>query len=129
MFSQEVLCIIGIVFMIALMALIPPFMQFKITDTVNSGAFRLIKIKKLSFMFRAPGGESVREYGVPIPLFAIQVAGYVLAIFSIILNVLLLTLLQDYFKTMAIITSVILGVEVVFIIIFTFILGKISNVK
>lgn len=127
MASNEVIVGIIVVFFTLLMALIPPFMQFKITDIFNGGAFRSIKIKKLAFMFRSPGGESVSEEGVPIPMFAVQVAGYVLALLSIILNVLLLVLLEEPLKIMTIATISMLGAEIIFLIVFTTIIGRISK--
>jgi len=127
MASDEVIVGIMIVFFTLLMALAPVGMQFK--SEVNNGAFRLIKIKKFAFMFRAPNGISVSKEGVAVPLFVVQVAGYLIAILSIPLNILLLVLLENPMKAMAIVTATILGAEILFLIVFTVIVGRISKTK
>lgn len=127
MISDEVILSIAVVFFIFLMALIPPFAQFKITDVVNGGAFKSIKIKRLAFMFRAPGGASVSKDGVPVPMLVVQIAGYVIALLSIITNILLLIILKEPLKIMATTTLFILAAEVIILIIFVSIVGVISK--
>ena len=125
--SDEIRASIVIVFFVLLMALIPPFSQFK--SGVNNGAFRQIRVKKFAFMFRAPDGISVSKEGVALPLFILQVVGYVIAVLSIILNILLIVLLQEAIVTMLIATLAIFTAEVIGVIVTIVVLTKISHVK
>lgn len=127
MLSDEVILSIAVIFFIMLMALIPPFAQFKITDVVNAGAFKSIRIKKLAFMFRSPGGASVSKDGIPTPMLIVQIVGYVVALLSMILNILLLIFLEEPLKIMATTTIFILVSEVILLIIFVAIVGIISK--
>ena len=70
---EYVFCIISISFVIAIL---PVVSQCKCG--INNGWFKTIKIKKFSFLFRAPMGDSVKD-GLAWPLFIVQLFGYFLS--------------------------------------------------
>lgn len=123
--TDKILIGIMSVFFIMLMALIPPFSQFK--SMVNNGAFRQIKVKKLSFMFRAPQGISVSKEGVALPVFIIQVIGYVTALLCAITDIILFVLLESPLVIIVIVTIATLVTEVIAVIIFELVLCRISH--
>ena len=81
---MDILKIICIILFIIFMAIIPYFSQFNLVE-INDKNFKLIKIKRLSFLFRAIGGESVKKQGIILSLLFIQILGDVFSIISAIL--------------------------------------------
>ncbi len=126
--KDEIICLCGIVFSVILMFFFPVFSQIK--SEVNNGAFnKLIKIKKMAFMFRAPSGISVSKEGVALPLFIMQLMGYIISAISIILNAVMLIWIKVPIRTMAIVTFSIMGAEILVMTIVTIILETISHPK
>ncbi len=77
------------IFLTSLMPLICPFASIRLYE-INPEYFKKVKVKKLSWMFRGIGGKDsiygdVRNYGVIVPIFVVQIIGIVLAILQIIL--------------------------------------------
>ncbi len=74
-----IMMIFLIVFCTILMAIISPVIQWNLIE-IKTKYFKRVKIKKLSFLFRPIGGKqsingNVKEYGIIIPMFVIQVLG------------------------------------------------------
>ncbi len=86
------------IFLTSLMPLICPFSSIRLYE-INPEYFKKVKVKKLSWMFRGIGGKDsiygdVCNYGVIVPIFAVQIIGIVLAILQIILIPFLYILVQ-----------------------------------
>lgn len=75
---EYVFYIVSISFVIAIL---PVVSQYKCG--INNGWFKTIKIKKFSFLFRAPMGDSVKD-GLAWPLFIVQLFGYFLSFVGVI---------------------------------------------
>lgn len=75
--------IIGIIFIILVIVIWP--ILASITPDINDNYFKLIKIKKFSFMFRGVDFESAKKNGIIKALFILQIIGYSLAFISAIL--------------------------------------------
>lgn len=81
---------------------------------IEADYFKRIKIKKLSFLFRGIGHKvSAKEYGVIIPMFAVQLLGYVLAFCSITLAIVLQFTCGLELRKIFTIVAIILGVEII----------------
>lgn len=115
------ICLTLFIFFIAAL---PVFSQFK--SGVNNGAFSCKKIKKFRFLFRAPDGIPVSE-GLAIPLYIMQIIGYLLSLLTLITDILLLCLLQNSLEIAFIVTLSILGLEILYVVITQLILIKISH--
>ena len=63
-----------------LMAIFPVIQQGKVY--IDDTPFRLIKIKKLSFLFWGVGRQSSSKHGVILSMFCVQIMGYVLALLT-----------------------------------------------
>jgi hypothetical protein len=120
-----IICTIG---NLILIAFFPVLAQWK--SEVNNGAFnKLIKIKRFSFLFRAPGGISVSKEGVALPIFVSQLLGYVFALILGIVNLLCYLINLLMFKKIMFVTCLILLIEMVSLVIFDMILLKLSRSK
>ena len=64
--------------------------QWNLYTTINDKFFKKVKIKgKLSFLFQAIGGQSVRTHGVIKALLFLQIKGYVLSVGSLVAMIIL----------------------------------------
>lgn len=129
MLSDEIFYIVIIVFMTVLMALIPVSMQFKIYDTVNNSDFKVIRIRKFAFLFRAPAGISVSKEGVAIPLFVLQIVGYVTAILNSIISIVLFIVLDNPYKLIAGVSIAVFTTQCCLTVLAVVILGIIGKNK
>ena len=110
------------------MAIVPVGAQYN--SEVNNGAFnKLVKIKYLSFMFSAPGRVSVTKEGVALPLFIMQLMGYVLSFIFFILNLLFYFISETLFLKMTIITVIAFFTEIITCVIIMMVLTRLSRSK
>lgn len=119
--------IYGIVVAVLAMGYIPYLAQWKLYDTVNDKMFKLIKVKKLAFLFCGVSGESVSKHGMIKGLFAIQVTGYVFALLSTVAAIILPLVFKVDLRTTMFILFIALGVLVVALVIVIIITGIISK--
>lgn len=120
--------LIGGIFISVVIGLLPVMIQFK--SQVNNGAFnKLIKIKRFSFLFSAPGQDPVSKIGVALPIFISQLLGYVLLVVFTTLNILFYFISEEMFITMMTITIYVLGGEAIILVIFNTILLLLSRPK
>lgn len=101
----------------------------QLKSEVNNGAFKLIQIKHLSFLFRAPNGMSVTIEGIALPIFISQLIGYLLFFLLGILDLLLYFMSPPLFTTMTFIICLIMGVEWICLAVFNMVLLKLSRSK
>lgn len=97
-------------FLTLLIPLIVPFFSVRLYE-INPEYFRKVKIRKLSFMFRGIGGKEsiygdVRNYGVIIPIFVVQIIGYLLTLIQLIMIPLLYIFVSISYITIIVIGSV-----------------------
>ena len=104
--------IVGIVILIVGMVAFPIMAQWR--STVINSAFKRIRIKKISFLFSLPLGcdNSIADIGISIPLFIIQLIGYIIAVATIITDIILWLTFCDM-QLIASITTIILLSELV----------------
>ena len=77
--------IICTIFFLIAIPILPNLLQLK--SEVNNSAFsRLVKIKRFSFLFRAPNGMSASKDGIATPIFVSQLLGYILFVILTTLN-------------------------------------------
>lgn len=119
--------IFGIILAIFSMGFIPYVGQWNHSDTINDKMFKLIKIKRLAFLFCGISRESASKHGMIKGLFAIQVTGYVFALLSTVAAIILpLVFGIDLRRTMFIL-FIALGVLVVALVIVILTTGIISR--
>ena len=112
------------------LVLIPVFpIVVQLKSQVNNGAFKLIQIKHLSFLFRAPNGMSVTIEGIALPIFISQLIGYLLFILLGGLDLLLYFMSKPLFTIMTFVMGLILLTEMVSLAVFDFVLLKLSRSK
>ena len=115
---------------ILLLVLIPVFpIVVQLKSQVNNGAFKLIQIKHLSFLFRAPNGMSVTIEGIALPIFVSQLLGYILFVILTTLNLFCYFISEKTFFIMAGITCLLFVIEAVVLVIFDIILLRLSRSK
>ena len=119
--------IIGAIFFLIAIPILPNLLQLK--SEVNNSAFGLIKIKHLSFLFRAPNGMSVSKDGIATPIFVSQLLGYFLFVILTTLNLLCYFISEKAFFIMVGITCLLFVVEAVVLVIFDIILLRLSRSK
>ena len=110
-----------------LIPVLPIMSQLK--SQVNNGAFKLIQIKHLSFLFRAPNGMSVTIEGIALPIFISQLIGYFLFFLLGVLDLLLYFMSPTLFTTMTFIICLILCAEWICLAVFDMVLLKLSRSK
>ena len=101
----------------------------QLKSQVNNGAFKLIQIKHLSFLFRAPNGMSVTIEGIALPIFISQLIGYLLFFLLGILDLLLYFMLPSLFTTMTFIICLIMAAEWICLVVFDMVLLRLSRSK
>lgn len=101
----------------------------QLKSQVNNGAFKLIQIKHLSFLFRAPNGISVTIEGIALPIFISQLIGYLLFFLLGILDLLLYFMLPSLFTTMTFIICLIMVAEWICLTVFNMVLLRLSRSK
>ncbi len=101
----------------------------QLKSQVNNGAFKLIQIKHLSFLFRAPNGMSVTIEGLALPIFISQLIGYLLFFLLGILDLLLYFMLPSLFTTMTFIICLIMVAEWICLTVFNMVLLRLSRSK
>ena len=112
------------------LVLIPVFpIVSQLKSQVNNGAFKLIQIKHLSFLFRAPNGMSVTIEGIALPIFISQLIGYLLFFLLGILDLLLYFMSPTLFTIMTFITGIILLTEMISLAVFDMVLLRLSRSK
>lgn len=107
------------IFLTSLMPLICPFASIRLYE-INPENFKKIKIKKFAWMFRGIGGKDsiygdVRNYGVIVPIFVVQILGCILAVIQLILIPILYTLVQIDYITIIVIGSMFGGYIFIYI--------------
>ena len=112
---------------LVLIPVLPIVSQLK--SQVNNGAFKLIQIKHLSFLFRAPNGMSVTIEGIALPIFISQLIGYLLFFLLGILDLLLYFMLPSLFTTMTFIICLIMVAEWICLVVFDMVLLRLSRSK
>ena len=112
---------------LVLITVLPIVSQLK--SQVNNGAFKLIQIKHLSFLFRAPNGMSVTIEGIALPIFISQLIGYLLFFLLGILDLLLYFMSPLLFTTMTFIICLIMGAEWIYLAVFNMVLLRLSRSK
>ncbi len=117
--------IICTIFFLIAIPILPNLLQLK--SEVNNSAFRLIKIKHLSFLFRAPNGMSVSKDGIATPIFVSQLLGYILFLILTTLNLLCYFISEKIFFIMVGITCLLFVIEAVVLVIFDIILLRLSR--
>ena len=100
-----------------IMAGLPPFLQWRLFAIIDVKYFKTIKITKCAFLFRGIGGKhlvggDVKKDGVIIPMFVLQVFGYVIAIMSNSIFLILYLVMQVSDVVVVITQSSIIGFEV-----------------
>jgi hypothetical protein len=112
------------------LVLIPVFpIVAQLKSQVNNGAFKLIQIKHLSFLFRAPNGTSVTIEGIALPIFISQLIGYILFCLLGILDLLLYFMSPTLFTIMTFVIGLILFAEMISLAVFDMVLLKLSRSK
>lgn len=119
--------IICTIFFLIAIPILPNLLQLK--SEVNNSAFRLIKIKHLSFLFRAPNGMSVSKDGIAAPILISQLLGYILFVILTTLNLLCYFISEKTFFIMVGITCLLFVIEAVVLVIFDIILLRLSRSK
>lgn len=71
-------------FIMACVVAFPILGQIKMHQSINEKGLKLVKIKRLGFLFRGMQGESPSTHGVVIPMLYIQIQGYVLGFLILI---------------------------------------------
>lgn len=71
-------------FCIFLIIGIPIFLQRTAYQTIHENKFKLIKLKKIGFLFRGMQGQSATSHGVIWPMLVVQIQGYILGIIALI---------------------------------------------
>ena len=112
---------------LVLIPVLPIVSQLK--SQVNNGAFKLIQIKHLSFLFRAPNGMSVTIEGIALPIFISQLIGYLLFFLLGILDLLLYFMSPSLFTTMTFIICLIMVAEWICLVVFDMVLLRLSRSK
>lgn len=120
--------IICTIFFLIAIPILPNLLQLK--SEVNNSAFsRLVKIKRFSFLFRAPNGMSVSKDGIATPIFVSQLLGYILFVILTTLNLFCYFISEKTFFIMAGITCLLFVIEAVVLVIFDIILLRLSRSK
>ena len=104
----------------------PPASQFA-SRIINDAFDKRIKLNFLRFFFRAPGGASVSKEGIAFPCFVVQVVGYIICFVLTIINVVIAFCFESRFRLMVMATLWIVIVELIILLVFNFILSKISD--
>ena len=112
---------------LVLIPVLPIVSQLK--SQVNNGAFKLIQIKHLSFLFRAPNGMSVTIEGIALPIFISQLIGYLLFFLLGVLDLLLYFMSPALFTTMTFIICLIMVAEWICLVVFDMVLLRLSRSK
>lgn len=112
---------------LVLIPVLPIVAQLK--SRVNNGAFKLIQIKHLSFLFRAPNGMSVTIEGIALPIFISQLIGYLLFFLLGLLDLLLYFMSPAIFTIMTFVIGLILLTEMIILVVFDMVLLKLSRSK
>lgn len=107
--------IISIVILILAMALVPVFLQLTAYQGINDNYFKRIKLKRFNFLFKAIGWQSARKRGVIISMLIIQLSGYIIALISIILTIILVISINGDNRLLitVIVNGAILGIEII----------------
>lgn len=71
-------------FCIFLIIGIPIFLQRTAYQTIHENKFKLIKLKKIGFLFKGMQGQSATSHGVIWPMLMVQIQGYILGIIALI---------------------------------------------
>ena len=71
-------------FCIFLIIGIPIFLQRTSYQTIHENKFKLIKLKKIGFLFKGMQGQSATSPGVIWPMLVVQIQGYILGIIALI---------------------------------------------
>ena len=119
--------IICTIFFLIAIPILPNLLQLK--SEVNNSAFRLVKIKRFSFLFRAPNGMSVSKDGIATPIFVSQLLGYILFVILTTLNLFCYFISEKTFFIIASITCLLFVIEAVVLVIFDIILLRLSRSK
>jgi hypothetical protein len=130
---NRVLMFFLIIICTIIMFLVAPFAQIRLYE-IEPEYFKRIKVGRLSFLFRGIGGKhsvysNVKEYGVIIPMFIIQILGYLFAIISWIIVPLLYFVFDLNITSIAIVVACILGAELLVVVIMILICMAISKYK
>lgn len=128
---MRIMCFLSMIFMLGLMPIIPLVSQVRAAASIIPHNFKKIKIKRFSFLFKGIGGKdsiygSVKDYGIILPMFILQILGYILCILSIIIVVLCIAFHVLLYKIVMIILSILIfeSITCCLIIIFCEIKGK-----
>lgn len=111
------------IFLTLLMPLLCPVSSIRLYE-IDPEHFRKVKIKKLTWMFRGIGGKdsvygNVLDYGVIVPIFAVQILGNVLAVIQLVLIPILYVLVQIDQITIIVIGSMFGAYVLVYVIVTT----------
>ena len=121
--------IISIVILISAMALFPVFLQLTAYQGINDNYFKRIKIRRFNFLFKAIGWQSAAKRGVIIPMLVVQISGYILALISIILTIILVFAINvdNRLQITVIVNGAILGIEIIAAIVTVIITSIVSR--
>lgn len=121
--------IISIVILISAMALFPVFLQLTAYQGINDNYFKRIKIRRFKFLFKAINWQSAVKRGVIIPMLVVQISGYILALISIILTIILVFAINvdNRLQITVIVNGAILGIEIIAAIVTYIVTGIVSR--
>lgn len=121
--------IISIVILISAMALFPVFLQLTAYQGINDNYFKRIKIRRFKFLFKAIDWQSAAKRGVIIPMLVVQISGYILALISIILTIILVFAINvdNRLQITVIVNGAILGIEIIAAIVTVIITSIVSR--
>lgn len=123
--------IISIVILISAMALFPVFLQLTAYQGINDNYFKRIKIRRFKFLFKAIDWQSTAKRGVIIPMLVVQISGYILALISIILTIILVFAINvgNRLQITVIVNGAILGIEIIADIVTVIITSIVSRMR
>lgn len=120
--------VLGIIFVCILIIVIPVFGTWNMYNIIDDTKFKRIKIRKMKWLFRAIGFQSVEEHGIIISLYILQLLSYPISLCSLIIGIAMLVREHDP-KSALLFPSIALGIEVAVWIITILVLSILSKVR
>lgn len=109
------LIILRTIFFIAAILAIPRMAQ--LNCGINDGYFKLIKIKRLSWLFNGVSGASSKKNGVIYSFLILQILGYAFGLISIIVSIIWISLLREQSVYLLVYFGIVLAVECFIVIV------------
>ena len=106
----------AIVFITAIIA-IPRMAQ--INCGINDDYFRLVKIRRLSWLFNGVSGVSSKKHGVIYSFLILQILGYAFGLISTIVSIVWISLLREQSTYLLVYFGIVLAVECLVVIVVT----------